>query len=443
MWLIPKPIFRSSAVAPDSTSEYPSLFQDLAASVTSSGSLRLAKYWQRVWKTDQSTALQYLQTCEPSSANSIVAEWLESSVDFHARTCPSPVVKPESPESIAGCGLNISESFGRYNPDGSISKMSPHHSLFQQEELYSEGLPKAGSMRNGLLYERPTWEPHIGDHAHSSWPTATKGDAESGQTQANPNRQGGAEHESLRVATANWPTPRVEAERNSRESMTRDGHWSAPALGQVAELAMGELPREFRDESAVDSLTGAAGLWMTPQAPTGGRSVDAETVANKGSTPEGKRTVGLESQSKFWATPSARDWKSGEVSLETMERNARPLNEQAVHLTYPTPSASTATIQDMEQARFAGNGGKRPKYSDCSLPDPATAPDGQPSSESAPGSRRPSARKRLNVYFVEALMGIPAGWTSAVVPIDSARWETWLSHSRRLVRYLFSQEGQV
>jgi hypothetical protein len=182
---------------------------------------------------------------------------------------------------------------------------------------------------------------------------------------------------------------------------------------------------------------------MTPNVPNGGRSVDAETVANKGSTPEGKRTVGIESQTKFWGTPSARDWKSGEASPETMERNARPLNEQVCHLTYPTPSASTATIQDMEQARFAGSGGKRPKYSDCSLPAPATAPDGPPRSESAPGSRPPSARKRLNVYFVENLMGLIPNWTSAVTRIDSVRWETWSCRSRRRLRSLLSPNAPV
>ena len=33
-----------------------------------------------------------------------------------------------------------------------------------------------------------------------------------------------------------------------------------------------------------------------------------------------------------WATPTARDWRSGAASETTMERNARPLNEQMVNL---------------------------------------------------------------------------------------------------------------
>jgi len=44
-----------------------------------------------------------------------------------------------------------------------------------------------------------------------------------------------------------------------------------------------------------------------------------------------------------WPTPSPRDWKNGQASEETMNRNARPLNEQAVQLAgWPTPVAQEA-----------------------------------------------------------------------------------------------------
>lgn len=45
---------------------------------------------------------------------------------------------------------------------------------------------------------------------------------------------------------------------------------------------------------------------MTPNVPNGGRHVPPELVASKGTTESGdKRTVGLESQTKHWATPTA------------------------------------------------------------------------------------------------------------------------------------------
>lgn len=44
-----------------------------------------------------------------------------------------------------------------------------------------------------------------------------------------------------------------------------------------------------------------------------------------------------------WATPTARDWRSGHASEATMSKNSRPLNEQAVTLAvWPTPIAGDA-----------------------------------------------------------------------------------------------------
>ena len=67
--------------------------------------------------------------------------------------------------------------------------------------------------------------------------------------------------------------------------------------------------------------------WPTPNTPNGGPNQSG------GSLPNDASMAG-------WATPAARDWRDGRASQETMERNARPLNEQVVHGL--TPSGSTA-----------------------------------------------------------------------------------------------------
>ncbi len=103
-----------------------------------------------------------------------------------------------------------------------------------------------------------------------------------------------------------------------------------------------------------------------------------------------------------WATPSCRDWKSGKASQETMGRNARPMNEAVVSggkRTLPTPSASMVTMQDMEQAKFAGSA-DRPKYADC------------------PGGA-------LNPEWVEWLMDVPLGFTD-LKPLAICRFQAWL-----------------
>jgi len=50
-----------------------------------------------------------------------------------------------------------------------------------------------------------------------------------------------------------------------------------------------------------------------------------------------------------WATPAARDWRDGRASQATMDRNSRPLNEQAVHLLGRPRSGSDAQTADIAQ----------------------------------------------------------------------------------------------
>jgi hypothetical protein len=65
------------------------------------------------------------------------------------------------------------------------------------------------------------------------------------------------------------------------------------------------------------SETGS-GLWPTP------------TVCGNYNRKGASKTSGdgLATAVKNWATPTARDWKSGKASQATMERNSRPLSEQ-------------------------------------------------------------------------------------------------------------------
>jgi hypothetical protein len=87
------------------------------------------------------------------------------------------------------------------------------------------------------------------------------------------------------------------------------------------------------------NLTSAAELagWPTPMA----GSPATEDYNEAGNTDSGRKTVEL----CGWATPAARDWKSGDASETTLNRNARPLNEQAVNLSGPPPTSSPAATE--------------------------------------------------------------------------------------------------
>src|SRR6185436_3852776 len=106
-----------------------------------------------------------------------------------------------------------------------------------------------------------------------------------------------------------------------------------------------------------------------------------------------------------WPTPSARDWKSGKASPETMAKNSRPLNEV---VSYMTP---TARMGDKSGGRHRGRADTLPSQV-AELENLSTASTGQ-----------------LNPTWVEWLMGFPIGWTV----LDAAAME-WFLTQRRLGR---------
>ncbi|MFI1360800.1 DNA cytosine methyltransferase [Streptomyces sp. NPDC020898] len=121
-------------------------------------------------------------------------------------------------------------------------------------------------------------------------------------------------------------------------------------------------------------------------------------------------------------TPAARDWKSGASNL--LGRNARPLNEVVVNL-LPTPKASVGPHGGPNQRDTSG------RYylpgQAVRLDDQWVASDGTDygpairrwehvTGRAAPCPTEPGTRgnRRLSPAFAEWLMGLPAGWVTAV-----------------------------
>jgi len=123
-------------------------------------------------------------------------------------------------------------------------------------------------------------------------------------------------------------------------------------------------------------------LWPTPRA---GKTSDEKLDSWLARRERGEvATPPLSLAVRMWATPSSADCKGSHGggqgrSLRTDIHEIRKM--------WPTPFASSATIQDMEQAKFSGNDPNRPKYSEVK----------------SVGS--------LNPAWVEILMGYPLGWT--------------------------------
>jgi hypothetical protein len=146
--------------------------------------------------------------------------------------------------------------------------------------------------------------------------------------------------------------------------------------------------------------------------------------------------------SRQWPIASARDWKSGDASPETMDRNARPLNEAATH--WPTPRSSPNENRNTQSAPSHGlTHGKTLSGEAISFPPPPpTSTPGPTSLNRILALLRPSVRRRLNPRFVEWLMGWPIGW-SDYRAVETDAFHSWRrTHTAALVRILQQRQSE-
>ncbi len=344
MWLyLPETTSHSLPVPPASILLSP-LSEALSAAVMSRSALKQPKFWLQGLKKDRWTMLQYGAMLLTSQQNSIVETYLESVV-------AGPVLRSALQDSEKeqkthdGSGHKSSECYARLTPNGSWEKMSQAYYLPTMEEHLGMSCgtwPTSGSMLNGCVFERPTWEPPTGVTASGSWPTARAEDSESCG-----NHPGATD--SLTGASRNWYTPTCQSAKHGEVSpaeMKREAihvqaaQWHTPSTvdhktdGPKVEGRYGTPEMKTSDQrlrNQVDFLlnkqdnwltphgmngtdhTGKQGRggefakqateWPTPGVPNGGRSMSQEDVEAKGNCADGKKQVPLESMTRFCPTP--------------------------------------------------------------------------------------------------------------------------------------------
>jgi hypothetical protein len=148
-----------------------------------------------------------------------------------------------------------------------------------------------------------------------------------------------------------WPESSVKYDPVMRLWKTRqcslfeDSEWFSetwPRWGTMRDGECWELPM-----SARPTFGRGSGLWQTPVADDAVNRVKGKinsrgepklsaqvkiwptpTVHGNYNRKGASKTSGDGLSTAVYATPTARDWKSGKASQETMERNSRPLSEQ-------------------------------------------------------------------------------------------------------------------
>lgn len=124
--------------------------------------------------------------------------------------------KGKAKKMKGGSGRNSAESFAAFGPNGCLSKMYRGCYLLTLEGSlleYCETFPKAGMMRNGILYRLPALEHHTSEKGSSLWrtPNSKVIDAKStvvkltGRTPKDP--QVGLADQVLAAECGMWPTP--------------------------------------------------------------------------------------------------------------------------------------------------------------------------------------------------------------------------------------------
>ena len=469
MWLI-LPTYRSSPESEDLISPSGSRFQHLARSVTSRTTSRSAAFWRREWLMGRLSPFRSGVTCEPSHADSIVAEWLASSAASLAPTLASPANEPAStPAKPADSGGSISASSATFNPHGCSSKTSlassahpvaiwnpktqrmesPQIGLFATSTPFLGRWPTSGSMRNGCVYERPTWAPHRSGSEYSSWPAANW---QTPATDSFRSRGGDRKQEmGLDQEARKWTTPQSHYCRGAKtpEQISAMKERTGSGVRNLNEdAASWSTPRSEDAEScgnhpqAQDSLTGQTRGWMSPSVGDAkGRkytydqhdktrprlALPGETAG--WSTPHGNENPNSGAGGGEFATPSARDWKSGKAIQETMEGNARPLNEQASACSLPAQAwvekACSMTYDSFTPEALAELGA-------AIKPNSATPSNGPASSTKDRG-----LRPRLNPAFDSWHMGFPWWWTrTAPISFGLAEMRWWLCKVRRRLEFL-------
>lgn len=445
MWLhLPSSVY--SAVPDSSMPPSESLYQDLARSVTWRGKSLPPRSWRRVWKTAPSIRRLSGVTLQPSTAAAGVDSWMASLAEAHAKISPLPADEKVLEVSEADSLSTSSASPTKSSQDGCSGKTSEEWfqaSLFTTDPTSCSTSTRYSSPRiarkrlasGGTL--NVIENGYTGDfsgnteYRHSSmssadwkrWVTALRQDYSRRQKSALRTREIGCSYwptpdantstysngkfgPNLRERAANWPTPRnTDGEKGGPNQAGSKGdlmlpsaaaQWATPNARDdhnPSTLESARTQRKLKQGWTID-LNEQAVFWKTPDVPNGGRTMKPEDIAANGMTDKGKRQVGLENQTRIWPTPSARDWKSGEASEETMDRNSRPLNEIACHYSHP----------------------------DQETPKPGAA--------SSPNTQ--TSRRRLNPEFTDWMMSLP-GWTDSA-PLETASWYSRLRWRLRCLR---------
>lgn len=404
MWIIPPSIQSDFALASECskkefTPDLNSWASETAQSCTLSGKLSPQATWQRAWKKESwLQRLSGLAILPNYQQNDFAAWWISSLQDSPAKTSPSPaaVLASTANDPVFSSTCLMSQmiavrgaSFWRTS-QASLLPPPPlwtkRRGISKSEPLPEswENWPTAGGMRNGSIYRRPMWAPAMegrgGSASRGAWERWDTPDSMPDMPNTGSNRKSQPAGLGNQARMANqWMTPHGMSGMDANGKLGAGGEFSKQVTHWTTPTALERSGQGEQNRALVLDVKN----WPTPNAHDG-RRPGADLNSTQG--------MNLSRDAALWPTPAARDHKGScaEGGLTRMDGKSRM-----------DQLANAAVFSPLGQA----------------------LKDGQPSSPSTPGSPQPSETKKLNPYFVEWLMGWPAGWTSPIVRPASVQEE--------------------
>lgn len=318
--------------------------------------------------------------------------------------------------------------------------------------------PKAGTMRDGVVYRQPSWEDPIGESGSGLWPTVEAEEARRGLQIRREGKKGSQVNLTTAVHTRKFPTPSKSAAQQGQNDP--DGRRGQTLVG-AARGQKFATPRGYSfDKSHAPGLTGldvqvrglyqvkfptpstmdAAGFCGKPDVgrvgPNSGRTLTGKVLEMEGRGPHAKRemyptpvdpskgggssrsgdrgdeTPSLQGMARkgLFTTPKASDSTRGDCPSER-NRRSPTLAAQAQMIFEERLEAIREARQELEATE--------PYQGDW----PMSEEEFKAAREQRVASLT-SGTGLLNPLWVAWLMGTPYGWES-LEPLDEVVWPDW------------------
>ena len=269
MWLyVPSAVSQGSAGSTSGCTLRP----EAESSATWNGKPIRPQSWRNVCKTAPSVRRLSGLTSPPSTLERGVDAWISSLADSRARTSAWPGLGPASKANDLDSGQSFAVSIASLAPDG-CSLRTSQPSLFADSSESSVTLPRSGALRNGCVYERPTWAPRTGaigsSYSRNEYPTPSATPYGSSQ-----NGEGHVRPTNGTPSLETWATPMSRDHRSgsvSPETLAKNTRpLSEQVLGRQGQSEIGDTSRSTSSRrmnpAFVAWLMGLPWWWTQPVA---------------------------------------------------------------------------------------------------------------------------------------------------------------------------------